>query len=220
MKPIDDIYKEILLKIYNEGQDVKPRGMNCKELINETIILDPYDNIITLENFETNKQYAYIELSWYISGKTSIRVNPLIEKIWTKFSDDGINVNSAYGYYFFKQKTPTLSTQWDWIVDELKNDPDSRRCVFNINNISHKYNTKDMPCTLTCQVMVRDDKLIWITNMRSNDIYYGFRNDIYCFTEIQKRLAVELNLEAGLYYHNAASLHLYEKEYEKVKCIQ
>ena len=36
--------------------------------------------------------------------------------------------------------------------------------------------------------MIRENKLIWIVSMRSNDVFYGFRNDLYCFTELQKRI--------------------------------
>jgi len=221
MKTINDIYKNILLMIYKHGDEITPRKMKCKELINQTIVLNPKDNIITLKGFETNMNYANEELKWYLSGSKRFDFSLLINKIWKKYSDDDITVNSAYGYYFFTQKTLLNYTQWNWVIDELKNDKDSRRCIININNITHKKHiSKDIPCTINCQVMIRNNKLIWITNMRSNDIYFGFRNDIYCFTELQKKMAQELRIETGLYYHNVASLHLYESEYRKTKWLK
>lgn len=76
--------------------------------------------------------------------------------------------------------------------------------------------TKDFPCTMYFQIFIRNNKLHWITNMRSQDIYYGMRNDIYCFTELQKLLTKELDLELGKYYHHCGSLHLYESQWNKM----
>jgi hypothetical protein len=72
-------------------------------------------------------------------------------------------------------------------------------------------------CTIALQFLVREGELICIAYMRSNDLYYGFRNDVYCFTEMQKMLAKKLEVGIGPYFHIAGSLHLYEKELQKVK---
>jgi thymidylate synthase len=73
-----------------------------------------------------------------------------------------------------------------------------------------------MPCTISLQYLIRDDKLYAITTMRSNDAYLGFRNDLYCFTELQKKMAKELNVELGWYQHQVGSLHLYHDKLDKI----
>jgi thymidylate synthase len=45
--------------------------------------------------------------------------------------------------------------------------------------------------------------------MRSNDIWYGFCNDQYCFSMLQKLVADELSIEIGTYFHFANNLHIY-----------
>lgn len=212
---LNDLYKKTLENIWINGKESSPRSMKIKELMAHTLVLDnPKDNIITIPEFETNLNYAKEELEWYKSGRNDIKFSPLIKKVWEKYSDDKKTVNSAYGFYMFNNKFK----QWDWIKNKLKEDLDTRQAVININQFYHKNDlTKDFPCTIYCQVLVRDKKLNWITNMRSNDIYLGFRNDLYCFTELQQKLAKELNLELGSYYHFASSLHLYEQQFEKVK---
>jgi thymidylate synthase len=45
--------------------------------------------------------------------------------------------------------------------------------------------------------------------MRSNDLWYGFCNDQYCFSRLQQMVSNELNIEIGTYYHFAQNLHLY-----------
>jgi thymidylate synthase len=55
--------------------------------------------------------------------------------------------------------------------------------------------------------------------MRSNDIYFGLRNDLYCFAQMQKRLASELNVSLGDYIHISNSLHIYESQYKKLEAL-
>ena len=73
----------------------------------------------------------------------------------------------------------------------------------------HKFYSKDTPCTYAIQFTIVDNKLNMAVLMRSNDLWYGFCNDQYCFSMIQKLVADELNIEVGEYYHYAHNLHLY-----------
>lgn len=217
---LNRIYKQILKDVWNYGIEVAPRGMKVKELLGYSFILtDPTDNVITLKGFETNVKYAEEEYQWYKSGSNRIDYSALIEKVWKKYSDDGIHVNSAYGQYFFKWEVGSEKpmSQWEWVKKLLKKDPDSRQAVFNINQAYHKdESTKDFPCTIYCQVLIREGKLYWITNMRSNDVFFGLRNDVYTFTKLQQQLAEEMGLPLGTYTHFAGSMHLYEPQFEKV----
>ena len=56
--------------------------------------------------------------------------------------------------------------------------------------------------------------------MRSNDIWYGFCNDQYCFSELQKSVAERLSIETGVYYHHAHNLHLYNNQLNKYGMLQ
>ena len=51
--------------------------------------------------------------------------------------------------------------------------------------------------------------------MRSNDLWFGFCNDQYCFSELQKIVAEETDYDIGNYYHFAHNLHLYERDLGK-----
>ena len=52
--------------------------------------------------------------------------------------------------------------------------------------------------------------------MRSNDLWYGFCNDQYCFSKLQELVATEVGLLVGSYYHFAHNLHLYDNIIEKL----
>jgi thymidylate synthase len=218
MKTINEIYKNAVIDVYNNGFTTKPRGMLVKELLAYSLVIDPKDNIIALPGFETNVAYAKEELEWYLSGTNRIDWSPKIQKIWAKYSDDGITVNSNYGHRIFGNYERMPINQWEWVKNKLIEDPDSRQAVININNAFDKErNSKDVPCTVYLQAFIRDNALHFIGNMRSNDIFFGFRNDVYCFTELQKKMAQELGIKVGNYYHFAGSLHMYEKDFQKAE---
>jgi len=215
----NEIYKNALIDIYKNGKEVEPRNMLIKEKLGYTLVLDPRNNVITVPNFETNVSYAKEELEWYYAATNRIDWSPRINRIWKNYSDDGITVSSAYGHRIWGAHED-FANQWDWVKNELKLDPDSRRAVININYSKDKnHETKDMPCTMYCQLFIRENKLIWHTVMRSNDLYFGFRNDFYCFAEMQKRMAKELGLETGDYIHTAGSMHVYDNKFEQVQFL-
>jgi thymidylate synthase len=60
--------------------------------------------------------------------------------------------------------------------------------------------------------MIRDDKLLCITNMRSNDAILGLSYDMFSFTMLQEFVANMIGVEVGPYYHNAGSFHVYVKD--------
>lgn len=213
-KVINEEYLRALKALELEGLVTEPRGMKIREIFGYTFTINPDDNVVTIEGFETNVDYAKAELEWYYSGSNRIDYSPIIEKTWKKYSDDGIHVNSAYGHRIFGGYT---LNQWTWVLDKLREDPDSRQCVININTTFDKEkSTKDFPCTMYMQMFLRNGQLDWHTYMRSQDIYYGTRNDIYCFTEMQKKMARELGVQHGTYYHHCGSLHIYEKHWDKM----
>lgn len=224
----DILYYQTLTNIINVGKDCSPRGIKTREILGYVGRLhNPEQNIITIPGLETNLEYAKAELEWYLSGTS--RIKDLPEKywhIWEKFSDDGERVNSAYGQYIFRKylikdkdgKYNQSKSQWQIVKEILENDRESRQGVINILEVENKLQpTKDMPCTISLQYLIRDDKLYAITTMRSNDAYLGFRNDLYCFTELQKKMAKELNIDTGWYQHNVGSLHLYGDKISKIK---
>lgn len=212
---LDQIYYKTIKRIYVNGRNSSSRNLKYKEISPCLIkLVNPNNNTVNLEGVETNLKYAQKELEWYLSGSSSIDFDPLIKKIWERYSDDGINVNSAYGQYMFI--SDLKPSQWNWVKEKLLSDPMTRQAVININQPYHKRETKDFPCTMYLQFIRNEDKLDLICNMRSNDLYYGFRNDVYCFTELLKKMCTELELEIGNYYHFAGSMHIYEDQQEKL----
>jgi len=47
--------------------------------------------------------------------------------------------------------------------------------------------------------------------MRSNDLWYGFCNDQYCFSKLMELVSKRIGIEIGYYYHFVQNFHLYNK---------
>ncbi|NCD07479.1 MAG: hypothetical protein EOL97_15325, partial [Spirochaetia bacterium] len=124
-----------------------------------------------------------------------------------QFSDDGEHLYGSYGYRIADYISP--------IVKKLKMDPASRQIILPILRIEDVIkDTKDIPCTLTFQLLLRDDKLNMIVNMRSNDIIWGLPYDVFSFTNFQQVVANELGVKLGWYCHRPGSFHIYSTHYE------
>ena len=182
---------------------------NTKALFNcGFYILDPQDNYITNEQRNWSLKYAEAEWQWYLSGNPNIsKLGELygkIPKIWKRMADEHGNVNSNYGYQW-KRKA-----QIDYVCAKLKSNKKTRHAAISIYDGKEydKYKT-DTPCTYAIQFTIIDKRLCMSVYMRSNDIWYGFCNDQYQFSSLQKMIARRLNLEIGWYYHHAHNMHLY-----------
>ena len=210
---MNKIYENLCEMLINKGEKVE----NTLEVRNVQFTLkDINDNIITNRNI--SYEYALGELIWYFSGSNSVDFISKFGSLWKKISDDGKTNNSAYGYIL---KRKFNFDQIEKIIDLLSKDKNSRRAVLNINTPNPDViTTKDEPCTIAIQYLIRDGKLNCTTFMRSNDIYYGLPYDAIFFTELQKHIANRLGLEYGEWTHFATSLHVYEKDIDKIKNLK
>ena len=115
------------------------------------------------------------------------------------------NVNSNYGWQWQRNQ------QLDNVIKLLKTLPETRQAAISIYDAKEydKY-AYDTPCTYAVQFTILHDKLDMSVLMRSNDLWYGFCNDQYQFSNLQMLVAHELNIPVGIYYHYAHNLHLYD----------
>lgn len=174
-----------------------------------TIIKDPTRGIVQSDIRKMPVRYAVGELLWYLSGSNRVSDIAKYSKVWERLSDDGEHVNSAYGHRIFEQFG---FDQWEHIKNLLRKDPMSRQAVIHIKDASNAP-TKDLPCTVSLQFFLRDNKLYMITYMRSNDLWMGFPYDVFSFTALQVKLAMELGCDLGTYTHIAGSLHIYKRDW-------
>ncbi len=208
---IDLVYHDLCCKLLRA-----PRVGNTKEINNVKFTIRDIDkNVVRIRNISL--QYLCGELAWYFSGRRDTKFIAAFSKFWNKITDDGENANSAYGYLI---KSAFGFDQVEKVIKLLEKDPNSRRAKININTPNERViETKDEPCTMFLQFMIRDGKLDCTAVMRSNDIWLGLPYDVAFFTEVQKYIARRLHVKYGTYTHFAVSLHVYERNIRDIERI-
>lgn len=196
-----------ILNSQNLNASSRDGGVKGEVLNAVTIIKDPTRGIIQSDIRKMPMRYAVGELMWYMSGNPNLSAIRNYTTAWDRMSDDGETVNSNYGWciqykYDFDQ--------WDYVKGLLMKDPNSRQAVIHIK-AADDTPSKDVNCTVCLQFLLREGKLNMTVYMRSNDIWMGFPYDVFSFTAMQCKMAMELNVGIGTYTHIAGSLHLYER---------
>lgn len=240
---LNNDFHTCLFNLFEHGLEAFPRGTTTRELLNYNITLtDPRNRVITFPERKTSTKYLLGEFIWYLGGSADPAGILPYAKFWDGIRNSGDfseypagTINSNYGTRLFgKQEAPGSFweapniqpiNQWEETVLLLARDKDSRQAIMNIHVPSDRHvGNKDVPCTLTLHWFIRENKLNLIVNMRSNDIILGFTNDVFQFTMLQEAMMLRLRphyptLELGFYYHNAGSMHIYDRHFEMAKNI-
>ena len=204
-KRANDAYEYYHDKIIREGVEFG----DTKALFNVGFYIEnPLDHEIENKERKWNPVYAEAEWQWYLSGDRNIaklaELYGKVPEIWKRMAFPNGNVNSNYGWQWRR------NDQIDYVVNLLKNEPETRQATISIyDGKEHDTFAFDTPCTYAVQFTIVNNKLDLCVTMRSNDLWYGFCNDQYCFSKMQEMVSNELNIELGTYYHFAHNMHLY-----------
>ena len=206
-KTANEAFHDLYWRIVRDGVDFA----GTKALFNAGFYIEnPALNDIKDSKVKRNwsVEYAEAEWQWYLSGDRNIaKLGELYGKvpaIWKRMADVDGNVNSNYGWQWQRNQ------QLDNVIKLLKTLPETRQAAISIYDAKEydKY-AYDTPCTYAVQFTILHDRLDMSVLMRSNDLWYGFCNDQYQFSNLQLYVAQKLDIPVGIYYHYAHNLHLY-----------
>ena len=191
---------------------------NTQALFNVGFYIDkPIDNHIIDQDRNWKLDYAEAEWQWYLTGMPNIKmlgeIYGKVPEIWKRMANEEGYVNSNYGYQWQR------NNQLDNVIAMLKANPKTRQATVSIydgKEIDNGTYQHDTPCTYAIQFTIIGQKLNMCVTMRSNDLWYGFCNDQYCFSKLQLLVADKLELLVGDYYHFAHNLHLYDNIIDKI----
>lgn len=220
-----DVYQNALTDIINNPEYItSPRGMKINEVTNASLVIkDP--KYCLYENARRSSQFKYIagELIWYFTSRSDTDFITKFAKFWDSIDNGDGTVNSAYGNLIFSEKNKHGLNQYQWALNSLIKDKDSRQAILHFNKPKHQiYGNKDFVCTLNGIFQIRDNKLNFTVDMRSNDLILGTPTDIpfFCLLQIQAYEHLKKyypDLELGTYTHIAHSLHVYERHFGLIK---
>lgn len=200
-----------LKEIINKGEISQPRGILVKELLNSHIKVDMKYPILSIPERKLGYKFMARE-SWYIlDGRNDVESITNYSKTIKIFSNNNIFFDGSYGVQILDQIS--------YIIDILAKDQDTRQAVLTIWRPNPR-DSKDIPCTISLQWLIRNNTIYCIDNMRSSDIWLGVPYDIHNMTMITGFVMLMLkerginNLKLGKLYLNAGSQHLYENNFE------
>lgn len=215
-----DLYSMACSKVYIYGDDIITRGLKVRELNNvELVLTNPRDRLVNSPARNMSLRYMVGEMCFYLNGSTDLDSIAFYGPFWRRVSDDGVTVRSAYGYRLFNLG------QFEYAVKCLLEDPTTRKAVMPIYAPTDAVKSKDNPCTMFLQLMIRNNALNCYVFMRSNDIWLGLPYDAAFFTFLQEMCYNSLllampTLRLGSYFHHATSLHCYDEHIDDIWEVQ
>jgi thymidylate synthase len=203
-------WDELLRYLFYHGQTASPRGLTIKEQLNVTIhVRDAYRNILVNPSRNIGYRAMVAEWLWIAGGFNDLESLAQYNANYRKFSDDGETLYGAYG--------PRIRLNWGVVRDQLNTDRDTRQAYLPIWGPDTRRNTKDTPCTLGMQFLIRGGQLHLTVGMRSSDAWLGLPNDFYVFSQLQNEMAAALTVPIGSLTLNLGSSHLYETNFNLVE---
>ncbi|MCZ7604065.1 MAG: thymidylate synthase [Melioribacteraceae bacterium] len=175
------------------------------------------------------------EVLWYLSGDDHIRNLREHTKIWDAWADENGNLQTAYGRYWRRYPVPEKSAalgeevfvnesnpfvkkedngsltfdQIGWVIDQIKNHPESRRMVVVAWHPANAVISKLPPCHYTFTFNVSDGKLNCHLTQRSGDIALGIPFNLAAYSLLTQIIAQDAGLELGYFAHTIIDAHIY-----------
>jgi thymidylate synthase len=180
------------------------------------------------------------ELLWFLEGSEDERRlaeitfekprNELIDKrtIWSANADVQGKSLGYVNNHMVKELGPVYGAQWrdfndqhidqiEEIIDQIKNDPDSRRIILTAWNPNHIRHMALPPCHTLSQFRVINGKLSCQLYQRSVDVGLGLPFNIASYALLTHMLAQICNLEVGDFVHTSGDMHIYKNHIEMLK---
>jgi len=160
------------------------------------------------------------ELIWFLSGDTNIaylKENGV--RIWDEWADADGNLGPVYGYQWRSWPTPYGGhiDQISQVVNQIKNNPDSRRMIVSAWNVADVNQMALPPCHSLFQFYVLDGKLSCQLYQRSADIFLGVPFNIASYALLTMMMAQVCGLQYGDFIHTFGDAHIYNNHLEQAK---
>ncbi|MDA0730580.1 MAG: thymidylate synthase [Proteobacteria bacterium] len=159
------------------------------------------------------------ELLWFLSGETNIKyLKDNSVSIWDEWADRNGDLGPVYGHQWRSWDTASGESvdQIAQLIDQLKNNPDSRRLIVSAWNVGALAEMKLPPCHAFFQFYVAEKKLSCQLYQRSADIFLGVPFNIASYALLTMMVAEVCNLEYGEFVHTLGDAHIYINHLDQV----
>ncbi len=159
------------------------------------------------------------ELLWFLQGNTNIQyLKDNGVSIWDEWADEHGDLGPVYGAQWRSWNTTdkTIDQITD-VIEQIKQNPDSRRLIVSAWNVGELDQMALMPCHALFQFYVADGKLSCQLYQRSADIFLGVPFNIASYSLLLMMIAQVTGLKVGEFVHTFGDAHIYLNHFEQVE---
>ncbi|MDX8291749.1 thymidylate synthase [Metabacillus indicus] len=159
------------------------------------------------------------ELIWFLRGDTNVKyLQDNGVRIWNEWADENGELGPVYGRQWRSWEGANGETvdQIAKLIDQIKNNPDSRRLIVSAWNPADVDKMALPPCHCFFQFYVNDGKLSCQLYQRSADVFLGVPFNIASYALLTMMVAHVTDLEPGEFVHTFGDVHIYKNHLEQV----
>jgi len=212
-------YHDLLQHILDNGVKKEDRtGTGTISVFGYQMRFDLNEGFPALTTKKLHLRSIIHELLWFLKGDTNIQyLKENNVSIWDEWADENGNLGPVYGSQW--RSWPTADgrhiDQIKLVIDQLKNNPDSRRIIISAWNVGEIENMKLPPCHAFFQFYVANGKLSCQLYQRSADTFLGVPFNIASYALLTMMMAQVCGLQPGDFVHTLGDAHLYSNHIEQ-----
>jgi thymidylate synthase len=214
-------YHDLLQHILDNGVEKNDRtGTGTLSCFGYQMRFDLSEGFPLLTTKKLHLRSIIHEVLWFLQGDTNIKyLKDNGVRIWDEWADENGDLGPVYGYQWRSWPNPDGShtDQIVKLLDQLKNNPDSRRHIVSAWNPSFIDEMALPPCHCLFQFFVADGKLSCQLYQRSADTFLGVPFNIASYAILTMMLAQVCGLQAGEFVHTFGDVHLYKNHIEQAQ---
>ena len=196
-------YRSLVIKVYMEGKDMPGRNGDTKELFGESLKLNVSNNKFPMITGRKMWSRGIIGEFLALIQTECKHLNDFESRgcnYWKLWADKDGNLDLDY----------PPGNQLDDIIDNITQDPHSRRHIINLWN-SDRIGQLSLPCChYSYQFNVQGDSLNMIWTQRSADLMIGVPADMLLATLYLRIVAQATGYKANDITMNFGSTHIYK----------
>ena len=213
-------YLDLLRRVKAEGVFKGDRtGTGTTSVFGHQMRFDMADGFPLLTTKKLHTKSIIHELLWFLKGDTNVKyLQDNGVRIWNEWADENGDLGHIYGYQW--RSWPDYKgghiDQITEAINQIKNNPNSRRIIVNAWNVADLDNMNLPPCHMFFQFYVADGRLSLQMYQRSADTFLGVPFNIASYALLLMMVAQVTGLKAGDFIHTIGDTHLYLNHLEQV----
>ncbi len=214
-------YHDLLQHILDEGTKKEDRtGTGTISVFGYQMRFDLNEGFPCVTTKKLHLRSIIHELLWFLKGDTNIQyLKENNVSIWDEWADEEGNLGPVYGSQW--RSWPAADgrhiDQIKQVLDQIKNNPDSRRIIVSAWNVGEIDKMALPPCHAFFQFYVADGKLSCQLYQRSADTFLGVPFNIASYALLTMMIAQVCGLKPGDFVHTLGDAHLYSNHLEQAR---